>query len=333
MVKFNLLTSLAFVFIGLNVSCQKYYQQVDVSNYVHGLEMKVDSLQNIVNSHDPTICDSIRYNDTCYTPKPIAAFFASDFEDAYLSTDKRVILGSTWEKFVSNPIIGSFQTITEGYNTASAHPEIVDFDGSNALHFKILNPVGEKARVQSSLSFNVDTIKEYRSVYRFFLHPDLKYLENYSGGTEYLKLFEIWEEHVDEWDGNSAGQAYWRFGLKTNSLCWFYDGYTEQPASVRSKLIFPRVLSNIPIPYGKWATLDYTFTPGAPGRVYITLEVDGEKSVLFDLKVNTTYPGHSRPVAWYQPFKFYMPAELVNYMNAGGKELSIWYDDYKLYLK
>jgi len=197
--------------------------------------------------------------------------------------------------------------------------------------FHIISPVGAKARVQGSLSFNVDYISEYRSVYKIYIDPSIQVLESYES-TEYLKFAEIWDEHEDSWDGNTAGQAYWRFGLRTNPLVWFFDGYLEQPAAVRDTLTFARITNNtVAIPYGQWATLDYTFHPGegTAGHVLITINYGGTTYTIFDATGNTSYPEHPLPVGWYQPMKLYMPDVLANEIG----EMIVYYDDFKLYLK
>jgi hypothetical protein len=299
--------------------------------------------------YDSLAISTLQPDDTTHTSEPAyqsnvkndGLFFESGFEDSYMPPNLTRILGPTWETFDNSPIVESSIIATEGYNLTAAYPEIVNFEGDNKLHFVIKNKVGAKARAQCSISFNVDTIKEYRSQFKFYLHPDMVYLTNYSGRLEYFSFFEIWEKGNPNWDGNSAGQAYWSLYIMkdagSNQLYWMSEGDYMQPASVMDNPFWtPQKNRNIPVPIGKWATLDYTFTRGVgtEGHIYITLKVDNVTNVLFDIHNTTTYPnGYSRSVAWYQPFKFYMPAAYIDYLNVNNKKCEVWYDDFKLYLK
>ena len=314
---------------GLNATVTALESQVAT---IPGLNATVTSLTQVNVSQSNKIIELTTQLANCVNaPVVDKPFFQSDFEDATLNGTH--IIGNSWNIFTANPIIGDYNIVTEAYNLTAAYPEIINFEGNKKLHFVILKPVGDKARVQGSFSFNVDTIKEYRSQYKFYISKNIEKLKLYTTGVEYLKFSEIWEEHNDAWDGNTAGQAYWRFGLRTNPLTWFYDGYYKQPESMNNRLLLPRQInSTIPIPFGKWAVLDYTFHPGegTSGHVKITLTVDGVTSVLFDITGNTTYPGNHLPVGWYQPMKLYMPAVLANYI---GTDISIYYDDFKLWIK
>lgn len=271
-------------------------------------------------------------------------FFQSDFEDANISTNYFKIEGTSWVNFEAEPEIDGNNINYEGaapeYGFAAIRHDTTDAN-NHCLYFQNNKKYGSKARVQDVISFNVDTIHSYRSQYRFYLHPDIESLESYSGNLEYYSMFEIWEEHNDSWDGNSAGQAYWTLYLMKPTgvgehLYWMIEGDYMQPAEVQDVPMWTPLHNHVvPVPYGQWATLDYTFVPGegAAGHILITLTVGSETDTLFDVHNHTTYPDYSKPVSWYEPFKSYMPAEWTDYLNSNNKKCAVWYDDFKFWIE
>ncbi len=69
------------------------------------------------------------------------------------------------------------------------------------------------------------------------------------------------------------------------------------------------------------------------GHIYvaITPESTGEKIILFDIYGPTVYPDHELPVTWFQPWKFYINVDSVNYIKSQGEDIEIYFDDFKWY--
>lgn len=91
----------------------------------------------------------------------------------------------------------------------------------------------------------------------------------------------------------------------------------------------------VPIPLGKWFTLDLYMKrgDGSDGRMIIKITPDGEAtSTLFDIANSTVYPGHPQiQISTWQPFKIYLDDEYLDWMRSNNKVLAAYYNDYKWY--
>lgn len=91
------------------------------------------------------------------------------------------------------------------------------------------------------------------------------------------------------------------------------------------------------IPFGEWMELELYIKEGDQdnGRFYMAVTPEnGTKEVLFDITNRTQHHKESCPDGFtqFQPLKWYTGEELINYMAAGDKDLSVYWDDWKLYL-
>ncbi|MBN2012840.1 hypothetical protein JW960_26155 [candidate division KSB1 bacterium] len=188
------------------------------------------------------------------------------------------------------------------------------------LHLVINEGCDYSGRVQGTL------VMSEREVYHFkqdYFIDDGFDLEGYSGYA-WILLFEFWEQHNDIWDGNSAGQIHFPLYIqKSNGLIyWHLMAQKMQPADQEFSNVWDRI-STKEVPIGEWFTMEFYIERGNPGRYLVKLNDE----VLFDVKDATVYPDHKMPVSWFQPWKWYMNIEFVNY----SAPLEIWCDNFKWY--
>jgi hypothetical protein len=173
-----------------------------------------------------------------------------------------------------------------------------------------------------------------------YLSPDIAYLQNYSSSIFWFELFEIWNKRVETWDGDVAGSARWSLYVNKDSgagqpLYWVMKSEYMQPANLALNDIWKYTNRQIPIPVGKWVTLDLYMKrgEGADGKLVITLTPDGgSPQVLFDITDTTIYPGHPEiQLKSWQPVKLYFDDVLLDWMKANGKRIAAYYNDFRWY--
>lgn len=197
------------------------------------------------------------------------------------------------------------------------------------------------SRAQLSIGFNDGVnLPIYHTSHRMYLHKDIGHLTNFSADITWFTLFEIWNEHVPTWTGDQAGSARWSLSIHKSkgtgqALFWEIDAQFTQPQEVIFKPIWGESNKMVPIPLGKWFTLDLYMKrgEGANGRMIIKITPDGEAtSTLFDIANSTVYPGHPEiQISTWQPFKIYLYDEYLDWMRSNNKVLAAYYNDYKWY--
>ena len=179
------------------------------------------------------------------------------------------------------------------------------------------------------------------------MSPDLEYLSSYSGGIsargvpDWLTLFEIWNCHVDAWDGDGAGSCRWSLGLNKAEgvgmpLRFEISAEYMQPESLIFDELWPKqVNSTVEVPLGQWVTLDVSFVPGqgAAGHLRITLTPDGGATeTVFDISGHTAYPDHPEiPLQSWQPFKLYTSDDVLDFFSTNGRRIYAYYNDVAWY--
>ncbi len=228
--------------------------------------------------------------------------------------------------------------------------EIVVDANRNVLKFSdILNRYsnGSVSRPQFNIEFkNTYDAAVYHTSHRMFIHPDVDYLKQYPSAinpksTPWLTLYEIWNAHDPNMDGDGGGSARWNLNVAKDAgagsqLYWALDGEYMQPDSLAYHNLFNQSDNrSVPIPLGVWFTLDFYFKRGdnGTGQIKITIQPDnGSVTTLFDIAATTMYP--SRPdlhLYRIQPFKIYAGEELLTFMSNASKEFSVKYNDFYWY--
>jgi hypothetical protein len=197
------------------------------------------------------------------------------------------------------------------------------------------------SRAQMTVSYkSTMNIPVYHTSHRMYMNPDLKYLEQYNGVADWFSLVEIWTAQDPNMDGDPAGSARWGLSLHKGStvgspLYWHLYGEYMQPASVKYQDFWAYDNKTFPIPFGQWFTLDIYLVrgTGSAGQFKITVTPDGgATTTVFNVNGTTEYP--NRPDLYledWQPFKLYIGDPWLSWMTNNGKNMSIYYNDYKWY--
>ena len=182
----------------------------------------------------------------------------------------------------------------------------------------------------------------YHSTHRLYLHPDLAYLQQYSGAVTWFTLFETWnEDGITKGifpDGDPAGSSKISLSAFKNSgagqpLYWDLTAQTMQPLSLRGKDIYKYTNRTVPVPIGKWVTFDIYLKRGdaSTGRFIVSITPDGgTRTLLFDLVASTIYPDKPELTlfAW-QPFKLYLSDTMLDWMRTNNKTVGAYFNDYR----
>jgi len=220
-------------------------------------------------------------------------------------------------------------------------------------HVRVMNAVvvdddpdkSGTSRAQLTLGFKdgVD-LSVYHTSHRMYLNPDIRFLETYSSSITWFVLSEIWAEDGIQSgifpDGDQAGSARWGFTLRKEpgsgqSLFWRIKAEYMQPEKIAYNSIWTYENKTVPVPFGKWFTLDIYLKRGddAHGKYKITMTIDGQQPViLFDVNGSTIYPGHPElKITNWQNFKLYLDDKYLDYMRENNKKISVYYNDFKWY--
>lgn len=199
---------------------------------------------------------------------------------------------------------------------------------------------GGTSRAQMSLVFKDDIdLPIFHTSHRMYLNPDVAFLTNYPASVHWFTLFEIWNQHQEAWGGDGAGSCRWNLAIYKESgvgqpLYWQVEAEQMQPST--EKYLWKVANDSIPIPFGKWFTLDVYLKrgEGSNGRFTIKMTVDEVTSVICDEANTTIYPGHPEiQVSAFQPFKLYTSDAILDWMRANNKTISAFYNDFTWYKK
>jgi hypothetical protein len=197
------------------------------------------------------------------------------------------------------------------------------------------------SRAQMTISYKSTTnLPVYHSSHRMYIHPDLKYLEQYPGVADWFSLVEIWTVRDPNMDGDPAGSARWGLSLHKSSatgspLFWHLYGEYMQPASKKYQDFWAYDNKSFAVPFGQWFTLDIYLKrgTGVNGQFKITVTPDGgTTTTVFDVSGDTQYPNRTDLyLDDWQPFKLYIGDTWMDWMRGNGKYMAIYYNDYKWY--
>ncbi len=200
-------------------------------------------------------------------------------------------------------------------------------------------------RAQMSMRFASGVnLGVYHTSHRMYIHPDFDFLKTYTlKKIDWSIIFEIWnEDGISKGifpDGDVAGSCRWSFSIENagTNKPWFWKirGDYMQPNALKNKGFWIYTNTAVPIPLGKWFTLDMYMKrgDGTNGKMIITITPDGGAPVtLFNISNSTVYPGRPELNLYsWQPFKFYFNPIYLDYMKSKGKTLGVHYNDFKWY--
>ena len=323
------------------------YSPISAGTYTFRLKV---TASNSKTSTDDVVVTVI--SDTVTPPQPVSNVLFQGLFNNVTVTPNSSNTGMTmtgWENLLNVPGINNY-TLNNIGGVDYVFQQIVSDpagSGRKVLWAQVLDDdpsISGTSRAQLSIRFNSVDLGIYHTRHRMYIHPDVDYLRNYPDKVDWFTLFEIWnEDGISKGifpDGDPAGSS--RISFQTfkdagagSAFYWNVTAEYMQPASVRFKDIFNVSNRNVPIPIGKWFTLDLWLKRGdaGTGQLVITMTPDGgQPVVLFDVHGATQYPGHPELNLYsMQPFKLYLSDTYLDWMRNAGKKLAICYDEFTLF--
>jgi hypothetical protein len=178
--------------------------------------------------------------------------------------------------------------------------------------------------------------RELRVRTRMYLRSDVDLLRGMSKAFEWLTISEWWNNA--SWTGEpfpfrvsvNIVKPLPRRGSQLNfkARAQTLDTATQQ----WSRTVWQVTNRSVPVPVGKWVTLEYSYLEGnaSSGRFYLLMTPDGGRPVvLFDIRSWTHHPDDPSPngLSQINPVKLYTSRDLIEYVSGRGGVLSVYWDD------
>lgn len=273
-------------------------------------------------------------------------YFHGNMDNVSITVNNSKLIFNGWTDLKNNAYINEFVINNIGgipYAFQEIRKDPVDAT-KNVMYAQTVDDdpaVSGTSRAQMTLRFKSGVnLPVYHTSHRMYLNPDIAHMTNYSPAITWFTIFEIWNQHVAAWDGDVAGSARWGLSIQKASgtgqpLYWRIKSETMQPENVKFNKLWSYTNTSVPIPLGKWFTLDLYMKrgEGANGRMTVKITPDGgPTTVLFDIANTTSYPGHPEiQLSSWQPFKLYLDDVYLDWMRANNKKISAFYNDFKWY--
>jgi hypothetical protein len=194
-----------------------------------------------------------------------------------------------------------------------------------------------KGRVQlNAYDPNAMHAREIRFSTRMYLPADVGLLSRMNGTIDWLTVSEWWN------DAGWTGQPYpFRVSVnivkpvkRSNTPLYFQARAQSMDLMSRtwSRTVWQVTNRSVPVPIGKWITLEYSYLEGnaTTGRFYLAMTPDGgSRKVLVDIRSWTHHPENPAPdgVTHVNPLKLYTSKPVIDYVRNAGGVLSIYWDD------
>ncbi len=268
---------------------------------------------------------------------------SGDYENDNLSgTDPNYSTASSWADFKANLKIGFVEISYEDGDDHQRKASIVDDPdsvGNNVLKFQIFEPhikegSNYKGRIQLAVHDN-NCIKEIYQTVKLKLHPDLIQFQNRADRLYWFTLFEFW---------NNGAWTKERYPFRV-SVNLFKEEGAGNPLTFRVKSdyfktrkwheVWGETAGTFPVPFGEWLEIELYIREGDEndGHFYLAVTPEnGIKTVLFDIANTTQHPKEKCADGFthFEAMKMYLGEDDINYMKDANKNLSIFWDDWKL---
>ena len=219
---------------------------------------------------------------------------------------------------------------------------------NHVMHFQMdevwMNGEYRSARVQCDFYGIRTGLKEFYETIRLFLPDDFKAVRKYPQQINWLTILEIWNNVT--WSQRVPYGFRITLGIgktteEESDLIFILDAEDcelFENGRQRYTKVWVDKNHDIKVPIGEWFTMHYYFKEGnaETGRFIVTLETkkNGEQTV-FDITNFTHNTGDPEPngVTEFNPFKLYTSMDLATFVKDQGKNLHVYYDDFKLFGK
>ena len=253
---------------------------------------------------------------------------------------------SDWTEFKSNSKIGYVEIGYEDGNDNQRKASIVDDPDNSSnkvLKYQLFEPhikVGsnKKGRIQLSVHDN-KCIKELYQKVKLKFHPDMAFLKDRSQKLYWFTLFEFWNNGAwtkEKYPFRISVNLYKEEGSGQDINFRVKSDY-QNCRTCKWKEVWGETATSFPIEFGQWMDLEIYLKEGDEngGRFYMAVTPEGEsKQVLFDISNTTQHPKEKCADGFthFEAMKVYTSDDNIKYMNEGNKELSLFWDDWQLYL-
>ncbi|MCR9171810.1 MAG: hypothetical protein NXI10_04920 [bacterium] len=270
-----------------------------------------------------------------------------EYFNVYFSgTDPQLSEKNNWSAFIDHSNVGFVEIGYEDGNDTQRKASIVadpDSTANSVLKFQLMEPhikegKNYKGRVQLSVHDN-QCIKEIYQTVRLKLHPDMVEFQQRSDRLFWFTLAEFW---------NNGAWTKERNPFRV-SLNLFKEEGTGNPVNFRVKSdyrkcrtcewkeVWGETATHFPLVYGEWMEIEMYIKEGDAdnGRFYMAVTPEnGSKITLFDINNTTQHPKEKCPDGFthFEPLKVYTSDDDINHMKNAGKELSLFWDDWQLYI-
>lgn len=265
-----------------------------------------------------------------------------------VGTDKSLRKKNDWVRDLDNhPNIGSFNIQYQGGDSTMRQAKIVQEPGNpnnHVLHFWLDKPnVGNssKGRIQANIYGNNGLKEIYQSV-RMFLPEDMNTVRTFPDKIHWLTIAEFWNNITWSQEVPYGFRITLGMGkpVPTESDLYFIldaqDCELFEDGKQKYTTIWAETNENIKVPIGQWFTMEYYYKEGDnnTGRFYLSITPEGgKKQVVLDVRKTTHHTQDPSPdgIGHFNPLKLYTSKQLIAHMQAHGKTLQIYWDDFRLW--
>lgn len=264
----------------------------------------------------------------------------------FSGTDLNLSSNNDWEAFDAHSKIGYVEIGYEDGDDAQRKASIVDDPnnvGNKVLKYQIMEPhikegSKHKGRIQLSVHGN-QCVKELYQTVKLKLHPDLAYFKESPEKFYWFTLFEFWNNGAwtkEKYPFRVSVNLFKEEGAG-NELNFRVKADYQKCRTCEWNEVWGETATSFPLEYGTWMEIELYLKEGDEdnGRFYMAVTPEGgSKSVLFDIHNTTQHPKEKCPDGFthFEAMKIYTSDDNINYMNNASKELSIFWDDWKLYV-
>lgn len=206
-----------------------------------------------------------------------------------------------------------------------------------AANVRSADEVPSKGRIQLN-AYATESVraKEVRLRVRMNLADGFEQLRSLDRAFHWLTLSEWWN------DAGWTGQAHpFRITVDITKPAAqpgarLYFAVRAETLNVATRrwdtTVWSRVNTSVPVPTGRWVTLEYHFREGdaTDGRFHMAMVSDtGSRVVLFDVQGWTHHPDNPAPdgLTHLNPVKLYTSKALIEHAAAAGHPLQVFWDD------
>ena len=253
---------------------------------------------------------------------------------------------SDWDDFKSHDKIGVVEIGYEDGADDQRLASIVDDPdalGNKVLKYQIFEPhikegSKHKGRIQLSVHNN-NCIKEIYQKVKLKLHPDIAYFNESANKIAWFTLFEFWNNGAwtkEKYPFRVTVNLFKEEGISNDMFFRVKSDY-QKCRTCKWNEVWGETDNSFPVRFGEWMEIELYIKEGDDnlGRFYMAVTPEGgSKKVLFDINATTQHPKEKCADGFthFEAMKIYTSEENINYMNDANKELSLYWDDWQLFL-